>query len=99
MTGVQTCALPISPSDTTGEKDFEEFFTEFETLNIERFQNLGIIKNNAVYDRQKIEYFSKTIQAMKSKGKWTKNEIVELFFDMIPNFAYMEKGKYLDAKM
>lgn len=89
----------FTPSDTTGEKDFEEFFTEFETLNIERFQNLGIIKNNAVYDRQKIEYFSKTIQAMKSKGKWTKNEIVELFFDMIPNFAYMEKGKYLDAKM
>lgn len=89
----------FTPSDTTGEKDFEEFFTETETLNLDRFQNLGIIKNDAVYDRQKIEHFSKTIQAMKTAGKWSKNEIVELFFDMIPKFAYVEKGKYLDAKM
>ncbi|GET21584.1 UDP-N-acetylglucosamine 4,6-dehydratase [Prolixibacter denitrificans] len=89
----------FTSSDTTGEKDFEEFFTDNETLDMERFNNLGIIKNNAVYDRQKIEHFSKAIQAMKSAGSWTKKEIVELFFEMIPNFAYIEKGKYLDAKM
>lgn len=89
----------FTPSDTTGEKDFEEFYTENETLEMERFQNMGIIKNDAVYDQEKIEHFSKTIQAMKSSGNWTKNEIVKLFFEMIPNFAYVEKGKYLDAKM
>jgi len=89
----------FSPSDTTGEKDFEEFFTENETLDMERFQNLGIIKNEAVYDQQKIEHFSKTIKTLKQNRKWTKKEIVDLFFEMIPNFAYVEKGKYLDAKM
>jgi hypothetical protein len=89
----------FTPSDTTGEKDFEEFFTDNEVLDMERFQNLGIIKNDAIYDRQKIEHFSKAIQSMKSAGKWTKKEIVELFFEMIPNFEYIEKGKYLDAKM
>ena len=89
----------FTPSDTTGEKDFEEFFTENETLDMKRFQNMGIIKNEANYDLQKIEHFTKTIQTMTSAGHWTKKEIVELFFEMIPSFAFVEKGKYLDAKM
>lgn len=89
----------FTSSDTTGEKDFEEFFTENETLYMNRFKNLGIIKNKLTYNQQKIEYFSKSIKAIKSKGIWEKKEIVKLFFEMIPNFAYVEKGKYLDAKM
>jgi hypothetical protein len=89
----------FTPSDTTGEKDFEEFFTENETLDMDRFNSLGIIKNEAVYDQQKIGHFSKTIKTLKQNRKWTKKELVELFFEMIPNFAYVEKGKYLDAKM
>ncbi|MDY0199290.1 MAG: UDP-N-acetylglucosamine 4,6-dehydratase [Tenuifilaceae bacterium] len=89
----------FSISDTTGEKDFEEFYTENEVLDLERFQNLGIIKNDSINHREKIDRFTKAVQRMKSAGKWTKKEIVELFFEMIPNFAYIEKGKYLDAKM
>jgi FlaA1/EpsC-like NDP-sugar epimerase len=52
----------FTASDTTGEKDFEEFFTEGETPDLERFQNLGIIKNDAVYEQKKIEHFTQTIQ-------------------------------------
>lgn len=89
----------FTQSDTTGEKDFEEFFTEGEKLDMERFQNLGIIKNEAVYEQKKIKHFTQTIKSLKTAGKWTKKEIVELFFEMIPNFGYVEKGKYLDAKM
>lgn len=89
----------FTASDTTGEKDFEEFFTENELIDLEKFKNLGIIKNKAVYELDKIKYFTKTIQKMKSSGIWTKKELVDLFFEMIPNFAYLEKGKYLDAKM
>jgi len=89
----------FTASDTTGEKDFEEFFTEKESLDLERFVNLGIVKNEAVYDNTKIQHFSETIQSMKKKCTWNKKELVKLFFDMIPNFDYVEKGKYLDAKM
>jgi len=92
-------ACLFTPSDTTGEKDFEEFFTDNETLDMERFQNLGIIKNEAAYEQEKIEQFTQSIQTLKSAGKWTKGGLVELFFEMIPNFGYVEKGKYLDAKM
>ena len=86
-------------SDTTGEKDFEEFFTDNETLEMDRFQNLGIIKNKADFDIEKINYFSKSIERLKELGKWTKQDIVDLFFEMIPNFEHKETGKYLDSKM
>lgn len=89
----------FTPSDTTGEKDFEEFFTENETLDMERFINLGIVKNDGEHDKEKIQYFTDTINSFKQRGSWTKEELVKLFFEMIPNFDYVEKGKYLDSKM
>ena len=39
-------------SDTTGEKDFEEFFTDNETLDMQRFNNLGVIKNEPLYQQE-----------------------------------------------
>lgn len=89
----------FTPSDTTGEKDFEEFYTENEKLDLTRFKNLGIVKNDAIYDASLIEFFSKTIKTMKKNQQWTKEQLVQLFFKMIPDFDYIEKGKYLDSKM
>lgn len=89
----------FSGSDTTGEKDFEEFFTEKETLDLGRFDNLGIIKNQLFVEEDKLELFTKTISLMRDQKKWNKEEIVDLFFRMIPDFGHKETGKYLDAKM
>lgn len=89
----------FTSSDTTGEKDFEEFFTENETLDLDRFKNLGIVKNEANYDSGLLDHFASSIDKMKQNGNWTKKDLVDLFFEMIPNFDYIEKGKYLDAKM
>lgn len=86
-------------SDTTGEKDFEEFFTDNEVLDMERFENLGVIKNEENFDQQKLEYFTATINKMKAAGLWDKHEIVDLFHELIPNFGHKETGKYLDSKM
>ena len=86
-------------SDTTGEKDFEEFFTEKELLDLERFHNLGIIKNDPIYNDEKLEKFISEIRRMKENLAWTKQEIVDLFFYMIPEFHHKETGKYLDNKM
>lgn len=47
----------FTASDTTGEKEYEEFFTENEILDLERFVNLGIVKNEAIYDHLKIKHF------------------------------------------
>jgi len=86
-------------SDTTGEKDFEEFFTDNETLDMDRFENLGVIKNEADFDEEKLEYFMQTITKLKEDKAWTKEEIVKLFFKMIPDFGHKETGKYLDGRM
>ena len=86
-------------SDTTGEKDFEEFFTEKEMLDMERFSNLGIIKNQADYDEQKLSHFESTITEMKARSEWSKSDLVEFFHEMIPDFRHKETGKYLDSKM
>lgn len=89
----------FTSSDTTGEKDFEEFFTDTETLDMERFENLGVIKNIAGYDESKLSIFEASIVSMKSNLAWTKTELVELFHRMIPGFGHKETGKYLDSKM
>ena len=89
----------FTTSDTTGEKDFEEFFTDKEVLDMERFDGLGIIKNEAVFDNEKIERFEQEIAAMKASLSWNKQQLTELFHYMIPDFMHKETGKYLDAKM
>jgi FlaA1/EpsC-like NDP-sugar epimerase len=89
----------FSSSDTTGEKDFEEFFTDKETLDMARFENLGVIKNELNIQEDKLNLFETKIKELKAARKWNKEQIVDLFFKMIPDFGHKETGKYLDSKM
>jgi FlaA1/EpsC-like NDP-sugar epimerase len=89
----------FTTSDTTGEKDFEEFYTSNEKLDMDTFENLGVIKNDLDISNEKLDVFTEHIKALKANKAWTKEQIVSLFFEMIPNFAHKETGKYLDAKM
>ncbi len=89
----------FSSSNTTGEKPYEEFFTENEDVDFETFHNLGIVKNNSSTDENKFDYFLNKINEMKALKSWTKKQIVDLFFEMIPNLDYKEIGKFLDDKM
>lgn len=89
----------FTSSDTTGEKDYEEFYTEMEVLDMERFENLGVIKNELNIEEDKLQLFESSIQAMIESKQWNKEQIVDLFFKMIPDFGHKETGKYLDAKM
>jgi FlaA1/EpsC-like NDP-sugar epimerase len=86
-------------SDTSGEKDFEEFFTDKEILDMEKFENLGVIKNEANYSSYKLDNFLETIQLLRTKTLWNKAQIVDIFNEMIPDFDHKETGKYLDGRM
>lgn len=86
-------------SDTSGEKDFEEFYTANEVLDMERFKSLGVIKNDAKYDSSKLEDFLEDIERFRAQQFWEKATIVDLFNKMIPDFNHHETGKYLDEKM
>jgi len=89
----------FTSSDTTGEKDFEEFYTENETLDMQKYKNLGIIKNEPIYDDRLLNEFSLQIDLLKKRVSWSKDEIVTEFFKLLPDFGHKETGKYLDGKM
>jgi FlaA1/EpsC-like NDP-sugar epimerase len=86
-------------SDTTGEKDFEEFFTDTETLDMERFESLGVIKNEANFDKELLANFELNINNMKQSLSWKKDDILREFFKLISDFRHKETGRYLDGKM
>lgn len=89
----------FSKSDTTGEKDFEEFFMDGETLDLDRFENLGIVKSSLSFEGQKLDEFLSRVGELMEKQQWTKIDLVEIFHHILPSFQHMETGKYLDAKM
>ena len=86
-------------SDTTGEKEEEEFYSEGEILDLNRFSALGIIKNDFLDESNKIEEFRMRFEGWKQGGNCLKVEIVEAFREIIPEFQYEDLGKYLDQKM
>ena len=86
-------------SDTTGEKDFEEFFTEHEELDMRSFETIGVIKNRPDFDDAKLHYFLEEIKKIQERPAWQKGEIISLFYEMIAGFAHKETGKHLDNRM
>lgn len=91
----------FTASDTTGEKEYEEFFVEGEKLDMETFESLGVIKNEFNYDENLLNLFTERIAELKKNRAWSKADLVNLFVRMIPAFGqnHKETGKYLDAKM
>ena len=89
----------FTESNTTGEKEVEEFYTDKDVLNMDRFMSLGVIKNVTNYDEEKLKNFEKVIKKLKLSKSWDKKTIVNEFLKLIPNFKYYDKNNYLDGKM
>ena len=89
----------FTESDTTGEKDFEEFYTDREKLDMNRFKNLGVIKNEPEFNDEKLNYFESSIRNLRERHFWTKKEIIDQFLTINPEFDYKDLGKYLNCKM
>lgn len=86
-------------SDTTGEKDAEEFFTESESLDFDRFKTLGVITNTHSASEADLDVFWSNISELRRNKSWNKKDILNLFKFLLPDFNHLEKGKYLDSKM
>lgn len=87
-----------SKSDTSGEKDFEEFYTEQESVDLERLNALGIVVDKEIPDSEKVSELFERLNLAFEKGT-SKDEIVTIIKDYLPNFEHVEKGKSLDSKM
>lgn len=86
-------------SDTSGEKQFEEFFTENETVDMERFQSLGVITDKQICDRDKLSTLFVKLENIFSQEDVEKADVVRIIGDYLPNFSHIETGKSLDGKM
>ncbi|MFK7734974.1 MAG: UDP-N-acetylglucosamine 4,6-dehydratase [Pirellulaceae bacterium] len=86
-------------TDTTGEKDFEEFYTDSEEVDWERYEELGVVRNSALANPDDLSSFENAVDAMRQAGKWSKAELLSEFAKLLPNFAHKETGKNLDNRM
>jgi FlaA1/EpsC-like NDP-sugar epimerase len=89
----------FTKSNTTGEKEKEEFFTPSEVIDNHQFSQIGIIKNSTVQEQSPLDEFLKRIINIKNKKNWKKEDIVETFQILLPNFTHNELNKFLDEKM
>lgn len=86
-------------SDTSGEKAFEEFFTENEAVNMERFEALGVITDKQICDVDRLNDLLNKLEDCFNREDISKADIVNTIADYLPNFSHIETGKSLDSKM
>lgn len=86
-------------SDTSGEKLYEEFFTDTDEVDQETFTSLGVIKNARKLPMTEIEATIVELKALMDSGNYHKSSIVSLLQKYIPDFHHIETGKTLDQKM
>lgn len=86
-------------TDTSGEKSYEEFFTNEDTVNNDLFEALGVIKNTKKIERKDIESILSDFIEMFNNESVDKATIVKLLSKYISDFKHIETGKGLDQKM
>ena len=89
----------FSASNTSGEKAFEEFFTQNEKTDMGRFKALGVITDKPLTDRKKVEVLFNNLINAFSAQKPSKTAVVKVIKEYLPNFEHIEMGKSLDSKM
>lgn len=89
----------FSGSDTSGEKSFEEFVTDTETADMERFSSLGVITGKKIPDKERITALMEEFNATLDNKEATKEEIIAIMKAYLPNFEHIETGRSLDDKM
>jgi FlaA1/EpsC-like NDP-sugar epimerase len=99
--GEKITSYPICffESDTSGEKSFEEFYTNNEELDLLTFINLGIIKNSPKRNMAEIDNIFKRLESLFCSNTVNKGSVVEILKEYLPNFEHIEKGKHLDQRM
>lgn len=97
--GSKLYPVHYSGSDTSGEKPYEEFYTDEESVDMERLQALGVITGKQVTDKKKVEVLFDKLSAEFAKEETSKENIIKIMQEYLPNFEHIETGKSLDSKM
>ncbi|WP_022766611.1 polysaccharide biosynthesis protein [Butyrivibrio sp. XPD2006] len=96
--GSKQYPVHFSKSDTSGEKPYEEFYTDSETWTGDRMQALGVITGKEIPDKARVKKMYEKLEA-SFEGTPTKEEVIAIMKEYLPNFEHIETGKSLDSKM
>ena len=84
-------------TDTSGEKTYEEFFTEEEDYEINKYDSLGFI--NSLDVKISFEDVESDFETVFNNLNSNKSDIVTIIKKYVPDFMHIETGKHLDQKM
>lgn len=96
--GGSRCPVYYAPSDTTGEKAFEEFYVSGERTDMQRYAAMGVIVDSPRKPMAEVEALFRQLEDLFSR-EFSKEEVVRLLQGFLPQFVHEEKGKSLDQKM
>ena len=88
-----------SGSNTSGEKPYEEFYTDEESADLNRFNALGVVTGKVIPDKDKVKQLFEKLDNTFDQDETTKEEVIEIMKEYLPNFEHIETGKSLDSKM
>ena len=88
-----------SGSNTSGEKAYEEFYTDTESVDLNRLKALGIVTGKEIPDKERVKELFKKLNAAFEKEETTKEEVIAIMKAYLPNFEHIETGRSLDSKM
>lgn len=88
-----------SGSNTSGEKPYEEFYTDTEIADLHRFNTLGVVTGKAIPNKEKVKQLFEKLDISFNQGETTKEEVISIMKEYLPNFEHIETGKSLDSKM
>lgn len=86
-------------SDTTGEKLYEEFYTDDEIVDWKTFQSLAVAKYVEKNMGKNGTEAIKELKELFTKKIIEKKDIVSILANHLPTFEHVEKGLSLDLKM
>ena len=86
-------------TNTSGEKLYEEFFTDRDQLDLETYSSLGIIKNAIKKPTHTIKETISELKSLLSQPSYDKAAIINILSSHLPDFQHIETGKSLDEKM
>lgn len=86
-------------SDTSGEKSFEEFYTEKEEIDLNKFSQIGIVNSKFTKNKDELKNFFQEIELIETKNSWSMEDLVSIFSNFLPEFEHLARDSNLDQKL
>lgn len=85
----------FTKSKTTGEKPEEIFYSSEEKLDINRFEEIGVVLPSGSVDLDALDNFFEKLNTARSRGHWDKNLLIKLIQEVLPDFQHEELNRNL----